>query len=376
MIRRRHLLLAGTGALVCAPWLRTQAASAWIVGQSAPQTGVLAASNAETTGGAKLYFDRLNAKGGVHGKPVQLVSLDDAQDAKRTVANTQQLLEQGAVALALYRTTPSITAALPLAAKANVAFIGAQVGPSVLYEPNHDEVFNTRSRYHDEVARAVNFFAGLGVTRVGALVASDAFGKDVMTGLLPAMHANKAELVAQASIDNRVADVSAQLELLRKANPQVVLLICNAAAAAEFVKGAKSSGFNPTFVSLSNTSSASFVKNLGGAAEGVVVTQVVPTPYSGRVRAVAEYRDAVEDAGKQAPPVSHAALQGYLTAKFIGEAIRRAGPGADRERLVASSVAAGSFDLGDFTLNYTAKNRQGSRLAELTIIGREGRFLY
>jgi branched-chain amino acid transport system substrate-binding protein len=376
MIQRRQLLLATAAAAAAAPWVRARASNAWLVGQSAPQTGVLAASNAETTAGAKLYFERLNAQGGVHGKPIQLVSLDDAQDAKRTAENTQKLLEQGAVALALYRTTPSITAALPLAAKANTAFIGAQVGPTVLYEPNHDEVFNTRSRYHDEVARAVNFFAGLGVTRVGALVASDAFGKDVMAGLLPAMHAAKAELVAQASIDNRVADVSAQLETLRKASPQVVLMICNATAAAEFVKSARGSGFNPTFVSLSNTSSASFVKNLGVAAPGVVVTQVVPTPYSGRVRVVAEYRDAQEEAGAKAPPVSHASLQGYITAKFIHEAIRRAGPGADRERLVAASVAAGSFDLGDFTLSYAPRNRQGSKLAELTIIGREGRFMY
>ncbi len=376
MLQRRHLLLASAAAAMSAPWVRAQASAAWIIGQSAPQSGVLAASNAETTGGANLFFERLNARGGVHGRPIRLVSLDDAQDAKRTAVNTQKLLDDGALALALYRTTPSITAALPLAAKAGIAFIGAQVGPSILYEPGHDEVFNTRSPYHDEVARAVQFFAGLGLTRVGALVASDAFGKDVMAGLLPALQTHKAELVAQAAIDNRVADVSAQLALLRKASPQVVLLISNAAAAAEFIKGAKAIGFNPTFVSLSNTSSASYVKALGAAAEGVVVTQVVPTPFSGRVRVVREYRDAVAQIGASAPPLSHAALQGYLGAKFIHEAIRRAGPGVTREQLVESSVAAGSFDLGDFTLNYAAKNRQGSRLAELTVIGREGRFMY
>ena len=163
------------------------------------------------------------------------------------------------MALALYRTTPSIAAALPLAVKAGTAFIGAQVEPSILFEPGHDEVFNTRSRHHDELTRAAQFFAALGVTRVGALVASDAFGKDVMAGLPPALQVNKAELMAEAAIDNRVADVSAQLALLRKANPQVMLLISNAAAAAGFGKDARASGFNRTFVSLSNTSSASFV---------------------------------------------------------------------------------------------------------------------
>lgn len=380
-IPRRHLLIrTAAAALTGWPALRAQATSTWLVGQSAPMSGVLAASNAETTAGAQLYWSRINAAGGLYGRTFQLASLDDAQDAKRAAENTQKLLEQGALALALYRTTPCIAAALPLASKAVAPFIGAQVGPQLLFEPAQDIVYNTRARYHDEVARAVQFFAPLGLTRVAALVASDAFGKDVMAGLLPAVDAAKAELVAQAAIDNRSADVSAQLQQLRAANPQVVLLVCNAKAAAAFVRAAKSSGFNPTFVSLSNTSSASYVKDLGAAAEGVVVTQVVPTPHSGKLRAVAEFREAQAVAGARgagAPPLSHAALQGWLTARFVTELVRRAGPGATRERLVELGRGPSlQFDLGDFVLNYAARNRQGSRLAELTVTGRDGRFLY
>jgi branched-chain amino acid transport system substrate-binding protein len=376
-IQRRPFLVASLAATLAAPAFRARATSAsWLIGQSAPQSGVLAASNAETTAGARLYFGRLNAKGGVHGKPVELVSLDDAQDAKRTAANTQALLERGVLALGLYRTTPSIEAALPLARKAGIAFIGNQVGPSLLYDPANTTLFNTRASYHDEVARAVKFFVQLGITRVAALVASDAFGQDVLVGLRSAMAAAKIELVAQAAIDNRSADVSAQVETIRKAEPQVVILVSNAKAAAEFVKASRAAGSNPTFVSLSNTSSASFVADLGKAAEGVVVTQVVPTPFSGKVRAVGEFRDAVAQAGAGAPPVSHAALMGFLGAKFMHEAIRRAGPNADRARLVDAINGAGRFDLGDFALSYSAESRHGSRLAELTVIGRSGQFMY
>ena len=375
-IQRRHLLLATTATALSAPWVRARAASAWVIGQSAPQTGVLAPSNAETTSSARLYFERLNARGGVHGKPIELLSLDDGQDAKRTAENTKKLLAQGVLGLALYRTTPSTEAALPLARKAGSAFIGTQVGPSMLYDPSVKEVFNTRARYSDEVSRAVKFFTNLGLTRVAALVATDAFGKDVLSGLNAAMAAVKLELVAQASFDNRSADVSAQVEQLRKANPQVVLLISNAKASAEFIKGARAVGFQPTFVSLSITSAASFIKDLGKAAEGVVVTQVIPSPYAGRVRVVSEYRDAVARAAAPAPSTSHASLLGYVTAKFIHEAIRRGGPGVDRDGLVETINRAGSFDLGDFTLNYASDNRQGSRLAELTVISRDGRFMY
>ncbi len=373
---RRQLIVAGAAAALGLPHLRAAPASSWLVGQSAPQAGVSGAVSTETTSGAHLYFDQLNRKGGVHGRPIQLMSLDDAQDPKRTAANTQQFIAQGAVALALYRSTPSIAAALPLAAKAGVAFVGAQTGPTILYEPAQSEVFNTRARYKDEVVRAVNFFASLGFTRVGALVAGDAFGQDVMSGLLPAITAAKAELVAQPTIDNRSSDVSQQLGVLRRANPQVVLLICNAKAAAEFIKDAKKADMRATFVTLSNTSSASFVNDLGAAARGVVVTQVVPTPYSSRVRVVSDFRQAVAPQGAQAPMLSHAALQGFITAKFIHEVIRRAGPDADRERLRQNSVANGNFDLGDFSLNFTPQSRQGSRLAELTVIGGDGRFMY
>ena len=380
--RRRFLVQSAAACAIAQPVLQARANGSWLIGQSAPLSGVLAASNAETVAGAQLCFGRVNAAGGVHGKALQLAALDDAQDARRAADNTRQFIEQGAVALALYRTTPCISAALPLAQKASLPFIGSQVGPQLLYEPVHEVVYNTRSRYHDEVARVVQFFAPLGVQRFAALVASDAFGKDVVAGLMPALAAAKLELLAQASIDNRSADVAQQLQQIRQAAPQVVLLICNAKAAAEFVKAARASGFNPTFVSLSNTSSASYVKDLGAAAEGVVVTQVVPTPYSGRLRAVAEFRDAQAAgagaaAGQASPPLSHAALQGWLTARFIVELLRRAGPGATREKLVdIGRNAPVQFDLGSFPLSYSATSRQGSRLAELTIIGKDGRFLY
>lgn len=373
-IQRRHLLLATTSAALSAPWVKARAANAWVIGQSAPQTGVLAPSNAETTGAARHYFERLNARGGVHGRPIELLSIDDGQDAKRTAENTQKLLAQGVLGLALYRTTPSTEAALPLARKAGVAYIGTQVGPSLLYDPKLNEVFNTRARYSDEVGRAVNFFKNLGVTRVAALVATDSFGKDVLAGLRTAMASAQLELLAEAAIDNRSADVTQQIEQLRKANPQLVLLVSNAKAAAGFVTGSRAVGFQPTFVSLSNTSSASFIKDLGKAAEGVVVTQVMPSPYAGRVRVVSEFRDAV--AQPPAQTVSHASLQGYVTAKFIHEAIRRAGPGVDRASLIDTINRAGNFDLGDFMLAYPKESRQGSRLAELTVISRDGRFMY
>lgn len=375
-LHRRHLIAAGAATTLLAPWVRTRAAPGWIIGQSAPLTGVLAASNAETTAGARLYFTRLNARGGVHGRPIELVSMDDGQDPKRTAANTQALLDQGALALAMFRTTPSIEAALPLARKAGTAFIGSQVGPSLLYEGGQNLVFNTRASYHDEVARAVKFFTQLGLTRVAALVAGDAFGQDVLQGLKRAMAGAQIDLVAQATFDNRSADVKAQMETIRAASPQVVILVANAKASAEFIKASKAAGLSPTFVSLSNTSGAGYVNDLGRAAEGVVVTQVVPTPYSGKVRLVSEFRDAVAEAGSSAPPLSHASLMGYTTAKFIHEGLRRAGPAADRTRLVEAINGAGRFDLGDFTLSYGPDNRQGSRLAELTIIGRDGRFLY
>jgi len=376
-ITRRKLVLTGATAALASPFLARAAANPWLIGQSSPQTGVLAASSAETTSGTRLYFSRLNARGGVHGRPVELVSLDDGQDAKRAAANTQALLDQGVHALAMYRTTPTIEASLPLARKAGIAFIGNQVGPSLLYEAGLSNVFNTRASYHDEVARAVKFFSQLGVDRVAVLAASDAFGKDVMAGLQQATAQMKVSLVAQASLDNRVADVSAQLEQIRAANPQIVLLIANGKAASEFVKRARASDFAPTFVALSNNSSATFVKDLERYAEGVVVTQVLPTPYSGRVRVVSEFREALaQGSGAAVPVLSHATLQGYVNGKFIHEAIRRAGPDADRARIVQALNGAGRIDLGDFALSYSSDSRQGSRLAELTVIGRDGRFMY
>lgn len=378
-VTRRSALFAGVAAACGGPWVwtRSAAANSWQIGQSAPQTGPISVSSLETTAGARMYFNRLNARGGVHGRPIELVSLDDAQDPKRAVANTQQLLDQGVIALGLYRTTPAIEATLPMVRKAGIAFVGAQTGPSFIYESNSNLLFNTRASYHDEVARAVDYFSNLGMTRVGALVATDTFGQDVLVGLRRAMAANsKAELVSQAAFDNRGSDVAAQVEQIRKGNPQVVILIANLKASAAFIKHARANGFNPTFVSLSVTSTASFSTELGPYAEGIVVTQVVPTPYSRRLRLVAEFRDAVTQSGDAAAPVSHAALQGYVSAKLIHEGIRRCGPNADRGQLVQALNSTGRFDLGDYTLNYTPDSRQGTRLTELTFLSKSGKFMF
>ncbi|MBY0466189.1 MAG: ABC transporter substrate-binding protein, partial [Burkholderiales bacterium] len=161
---RQGIWLAGTALAL---WLATSGA-AWAqirIGQPSGFTGSVAAGVKENTDGARLYLDALNAKGGINGQQVELVSVDDKFDPKQTVALATDLIDkQGVVALFLNRGTPHAEALLPLLAERKVPLIAPSTGAMVLHQPVNPWVFNVRATYQREAARAVEHMAGLGIT--------------------------------------------------------------------------------------------------------------------------------------------------------------------------------------------------------------------
>lgn len=150
------------------PKILAVAAAAWLVASGAaeqspivvhhigPLTGMLAASNKEALDGAKLYLDALNARGGVQGRPVQLQTLDDAQDPEKTVEHLQTLIAGNQLlALMLPRTTPSTDALLPVSAQQGVPVIGPQAGGSAINQPPRREVLTLRASYQKEAETAI-----------------------------------------------------------------------------------------------------------------------------------------------------------------------------------------------------------------------------
>jgi branched-chain amino acid transport system substrate-binding protein len=343
-----------------------------VIGNSSPLGGPIGPSNKEALAAAQAYFDQINKRGGINGRKISFVVMDDKQDTKISVENTRQLIEKNnALALILYRTSPVLEAVIPIAEAARVPILFPQVGPSFAYDEKHKNIFTIRATYQAEARIAIEQATRLGLTRIAILQADDAFGKDAIKGAEAAMLAAKISPVAVEKFDNKTSEVTAAIDAFVKAKPQAVLVLASAKGASNLIKGARLKGLTTQFITLSNTSSRAFVEELGEAGRGVGIMQVVPNPLRGNALA-ADFTKMLETVPDVKP--SHAALQGYLSARLLVEALQKSGKNITREKLV-DALESINIDYGGFRIKFSPTDHHGSDFVELSIIGKDGKIL-
>jgi ABC-type branched-subunit amino acid transport system substrate-binding protein len=348
-----------------------------VIGQSAGFTGQVAAQVKEMTAGAKACFDYANSRGGVHGRKVVLKSLDDGYDAKRAAANARKLIvEQKVFALGLARGTPTSEAIAPVANEHKVPLIGLGTGSQSLYEPATRYVFNVRARYRSEAVRIIDHLATVHVSRIALLYQNNAFGKDGLAGYEAGMRAHSLTPAAVVALDgaNPQKDVPTAVEKIAAADPQAVAIVGPLKPTAEFIRSMKSKGVTAQYLALSNLSSDAFINELGDAAHGVIVTQIVPFPWNAATPLAKELQQAMKESAGGGAVVSYAAMEGCVYAKTIVEGLRQAGPNPTRESFVRALETFRGHDLGGFVVRYGPQNREGSDYIDITMIGRDKTF--
>jgi branched-chain amino acid transport system substrate-binding protein len=345
-------------------------AQIWI-GQTAGFSGAVAAGVKETTDGAKLYFDRVNAKGGVSGQKIELISMDDKFDPQQAAANARTLIEEkNVVALFLSRGTPHTEAIIPLLEKYRVPLVGPSSGAMVLHQPVRKYVFNVRATYQREAEKAIAQQISSGLTKVALVYTDDSFGMDGLAGAKKGLQTAKLTAVGEYKFDRAKPDFSQIAPAVVQSGAQTVLLVASGGATAEAIHALKAAGSNAQFVTLSNNASAGFITSLGANARGVVVSQVFPQSLSyGLVKECAELARA-----KGLGEISPAMLEGFTAAKVLVEGLNRSGAKPTRERLQAALEGLGKFDLGGLELGYSPTDHTGLDFADLAIIGVDGRF--
>lgn len=344
------------------------------VGQPSGFTGAVAPGVKENTDGAKLYLDHVNARGGVNGQRIELLSVDDRFDPKLTAELGRKLVvEQGVVALFLNRGTPHAQALLPIVEEFKVPLVAPSTGAMALHEPVHPYVFNVRATYQREAQRAVEHLASVGVTRIGILQTDDSFGADSAVGALKGL--DKLGLKPQflEKLDRAKPDVAKLAAVVAQRQPQAVIFIASAGTVAAGTKAIREAGSRAQVVTLSNNASGGFVKLLGEHARGVIVSQVFPNERS---MAVPMIREALELArAKGLAEVSPAMMEGYAAAKVLVEGLRRAGANPTRASLHAALNGMSRYDLGGLEVGYSPTDHTGLDYADLSIIGADGRFM-
>lgn len=359
--------LATLMALPIAAWSQVR------IGQTAGFSGPVAAGVKETTDGAKLYLDAVNARGGVHGQPIELVSMDDKFDPKLAAENAKLLIgEKQVIGLFLTRGTPHTQAILPLLVEAKVPLVGPSTGAMVLHRPVNPWVFNVRAPYQRESERAVQHLSLIGMNRIGVLHVDDSFGADLLEGAQKGFASVSKTALFIEKFDRAKWDFSAIAPRIAASGAQAVLFIGSGVAVADGITAIRKAGSRAQIITNSNNASGGFVKSLGANAAGTIVTQVFPYERSLAVAMVKEAMDLAKAKGLEG--VSPAMLEGFAAAKVLVAGLQRTGPNPTRVRLRDALEGLSKLDIGGLEVGFGPNDHTGLEFVDLSIIDASGRF--
>ena len=342
----------------------------WIVGESAPLTGGNAQFGNDIHSGAHAYFAMLNAKGGVQGKPIDLVALDDKNDRKLAAANTKTLLEnRNLLALFGFASATLSLDALPQAEAAGVPFFAPFSGANPV-RVNNPVLFTVRASYGEEMEKILNFWMSLGFKRVTVMHYDDEVGKqnlEVVTQYL-----KKINLQPQAlSLKRNTQIGKAEVQALVAQKPDVIINTLLSGAAAQIQKELVGMGRMVPTSSLSFVGADQYIQAAGPASAGVSITQVVPSPSHMSLPAVRECAQAMQAAGIKT--MNSTQLEACFAAKVLAEGIRRAKKPVTAHSVLEALTNLGTYDLGGFKVSFNPGAQHGSKFVELAMVTRDGK---
>lgn len=365
----RHV--AGAAAALALPaWAQTSGRI--VLGQSAALSGPAAQLGLQMNRGARIHFDAINAAGGINGRTIELRALDDGYEPDRCVANTDKLIADDVYALFGYVGTPTCLAALPHVNGAGLPFFGPFTGAEALREPQNRLVFHVRASYFDETALIVNQLTSLGLTRIAVFYQNDAYGQSGLDGVRRALKVRQLEPLALGTVERNSSDVARAVQQIVAHQPEAVIQISAYKSCAAFIRAARKAGYGGTFYNVSFVGTQALADELGKEARGIMVSQVMPYPFSTTTAIAREYLDAVGKAGNGATP-NYSSIEGYLAAKVFAEGLRRAGRNPSRDALVAGLESIQNTSFGGFNVHFGPHDHAASKFVELSMLTEDGK---
>ena len=363
-------------ALACA----APAASAQevVIGQVAPLSGVLASTGRQMVIGGQIYFDAINAQGGIHGAKIRHEVVDDGYKVAETVRLTREMLARPeVVALFGFAGTANVTQLLTdgVLDAGGAALVAPYTGGESLRNPFNPWIFHVRAGYADEAEHMVQQLTTLGMKRIAVMYQDDGFGKAGLLGVTNALAKRNLTLAVAAGYERNTDKVEEAVKQIKASDAQAIIMVSVNKSTAAFMKLYRESGGGAQMYNISVVDPAELVKLAGlKNAHGLGISQVVPYPYMPNMPVVREYQALLK---KYAPKelVNYTSFEEFVGAKVLVEALRRAGPNPTRTKVVKALESMGSYDTGGITVSYSPGNRIGSRYVEVTVIGSTGKLL-
>ena len=338
-----------------------------VLGSSLALSGHAAYLGTQTLQGAQAYLNTVNGDGGVFGRRVQVLSIDDAYDPPRCLANTQRFIIDGSVfALFCYVGTPTTVKVLPLLSEARIPLLGMFTGANALREPFLRYAINIRASYYEETEAAIRHMVeDLGLKKIAVFYQYDAYGFDGLVGSELALKHYGLEPVARGFYTRGTLDVEEAVGRIHDSGAEAVVMVGTYSANAKFINLSMELGYDPIFYNVSFVGAEELARRVNsGTSVRVIMSQVVPPPDestggSAEGGVVSEYLKALHRYYPAQQP-SFVGLEGFLNARILVEGLRRAGPRLTREGFIDAIESIHELTLGqDVTVSFGPDDHQG-----------------
>ena len=346
-----------------------------LIGQVAPLSGVLADTGKDMVLGAKVYFDHVNATGGVKGRKIKHIVKDDGYVVADTVRLTREAIDKDNVlALFGFAGTGNVGELLKqnVLSDARIALVAPYTGGEPLRSPFNPNIFHIRAGYGDETEEMIKQLDRQGIKRIAVMYQDDPFGKAGLAGVEVALKKRNIPLLASAGYEKNTDNVTEAVKTLSAALPQAVIMISINKSSGAFISQFRdlAPGVQLFNISVVNPKELVRIATID-KARGVAIAQVMPYPFGTGIAVVKEYQKLM---AKYAPgsEFTYASLEEFIGAKVLVEGLRRAGANPTREKVIKALESMTNYDAGGFKVSFSPTNRIGSRFVDITIIGRDG----
>ncbi len=350
-----------------------------VIGQSAPLTGIASGAGEGLVLGTKIYFDHVNAEGGINGHKLVLVVKDDGYQIEGTVKNTAELVaDPRIVALTGYYGTDNVLELYKRGVfdNAPVPLVGVTTGARLLREPLIPNLFHVRASYAEEIDAIVRHVANLGTKRIAVFYEENPFGEAGLRAVEDSVKKRNLVLVARASYEPHSIDVANAVKDVVASKPDTVIMVAITQATAAFVKGYKGADGHGFLFNISTANLDGLTKSIGNPVllNGVGISQVLPFPYSATLPVVNEYQALMAKYAKGAD-YSYSTMEGFMNAKVLVAALRKAGNNPTRATVKQALENLGELNVGGYPVTFSTTRHVGSKFVDLTVIGRNGKLM-
>ena len=372
----RRYALSALSAAAAAPLFAKAAppepAGDILIGQSVPLTGPAAPSFAVLLKGQDLALQEINDKGGINGRAVKLIRLDDAYDTKKCTDNVTQLIDQDkVVALFGFGSTAGVGASLPILLEKRVPLIGVYTGSPSLRVKQHPYFFTTTASYRDEVMQMMRNQITLQRSRVGLVYSNNAFGQLMVPVVEEIAKELGITIVSRSSLEITGTDAVAAAQTVAKEHPQAVIMMAFGTGIFPFIKAARTYIGAPLYCP-SVANAKALLDALGEDARGLAYTVTIPYPWRTTTPLMRDYNNAMNAAKL---PIDYDHLTGYLNMRALLAIVKRAGKNVTPQGLVTTIEHMKNVDIGGYVLDFSPTNHHGSKFVETVIVGPGGRYM-